>query len=193
MSATTRKFPGLHDTDDVVGTTRSHATDPGHSVFHGLIATNGSWAPAAARIALGLVMFPHACQKVFGLFGGQGFAQTMSMFEHNGMPGIAAFLVIAGEFLGAVSLILGGLSRIGAASIAIIMAGAIATVHLKFGFFMNWYGQKGGEGFEYHLLAIGLAAVVLIQGGGILSIDRFLARWRPAEGGSVSPVLNEAP
>lgn len=192
MSATTRKFPGRYgDTDDVVGRARSHATDPGHSFFHSLIATNGAWAPTIARLALGLVMLPHACQKVFGLFGGAGFSSTMGMFEHNGMPAIAAFLVIAGEFLGAVSLIIGGLSRVGAASIAIIMAGAIATVHMKMGFFMNWYGQKGGEGFEYHLLALGLAAVVLLQGGGILSVDRFLGKWRPAEGGGVSPVLNE--
>ena len=150
------------------------------------------WAPTVARTSPSVwQMLPHALQKVFGMFGGHGFAGTMQMFESNGMPGVLAFLVIAGEFLGAISLIIGGLSRVGAASIAIIMAGAIATVHVKVGFFMNWMGNQNGEGFEYHILALALAAVVLLQGGGVFSIDRFLARWRPAEGGGVSPVLNE--
>ena len=36
---------------------------------------------------------------------------------------------------------------------------------------MNWSGKQSGEGFEYHLLAIGLALIVLIQGGGALSLD----------------------
>ena len=39
------------------------------------------------------------------------------------------------------------------------------TVHLPFGFFMNWYGAQKGKGFEYHLLvtAIALAIVVKFQ------------------------------
>src|ERR1700761_3833055 len=96
MSATTRKFPGrFGDTDDVAGKARSHATDPGHSLFHSVIATNSAWSPAVARLALGLVMLPHALQKVFGMFGGHGFSATMQMFQSNGMPGVLAFLVIA--------------------------------------------------------------------------------------------------
>ena len=53
---------------------------------------------------------------------------------------------------------------------------AIAMVHLPFGFFMNWFGTKQGEGFEFHLLAIGLGLAVLIGGSGALSIDHALAR-----------------
>ncbi|MGO9687948.1 MAG: DoxX family protein, partial [Syntrophobacteraceae bacterium] len=44
------------------------------------------------------------------------------------------------------------------------------------GFFMNWYGKQKGEGFEYHLLAIGIALALMIAGGGRLSIDRSIAR-----------------
>jgi putative oxidoreductase len=53
-----------------------------------------------------------------------------------------------------------------------------ASTHLPNGFFMNWFGQMsvGTEGFEYHLLAVGLAVVVIIDGGGALSIDRALTR-----------------
>jgi putative oxidoreductase len=54
------------------------------------------------------------------------------------------------------------------------MAVAIANVHWPNGFFMNWFGTQKGEGFEYHLLAIGLAIAVMIRGSGALSLDRWL-------------------
>ena len=48
-------------------------------------------------------------------------------------------------------------------------------VHLPNGFFMNWVGQQQGEGYEYHLLVIGIAAALLITGGGRWSVDRVVA------------------
>jgi putative oxidoreductase len=45
------------------------------------------------------------------------------------------------------------------------MTGAILTSHLQFGFFMNWFGNQKGEGFEFHLLALALAAPIAIWGG----------------------------
>lgn len=56
------------------------------------------------------------------------------------------------------------------------MLGAIATTHLPFGFFMNWSDQQQGEGFEYHLLVIGMSAALLIAGGGKWSADRMIAK-----------------
>jgi putative oxidoreductase len=56
------------------------------------------------------------------------------------------------------------------------MLGAIFTVHAQFGFLMNWSGAQAGEGFEYHLLAIALAAVLVLKGGGRFAFDRVLAR-----------------
>jgi hypothetical protein len=47
--------------------------------------------------------------------------------------------------------------RLAAAGIAAVMLGAVATVHVANGFFMNWGGTQSGEGFEYHILALGLA------------------------------------
>ncbi len=55
------------------------------------------------------------------------------------------------------------------------MLGATLFVHWQFGFFMNWAGQPVREGFEYHILAIGLAVAIMIYGGGKWSIDRTLA------------------
>jgi putative oxidoreductase len=48
-------------------------------------------------------------------------------------------------------------------------------VHSQFGFFMNWSGQQKGEGFEYHLLAIVIALVLMVRGSGAFSVDRALS------------------
>jgi putative oxidoreductase len=128
-----------------------------------------------ARLVLGLVYFAHGAQKMLGWFGGAGYSGTMSGFTHMGMPAALAFLVIFIEFFGGLSLLFGLLSRLAGLGIAAEMIGAVLMVHARFGFFMNWMGQKKGEGFEYHLLAIVLAILVLVRGAGAFSIDRLIA------------------
>ena len=145
-----------------------------------LIKTNSSFGPLVARLVLGLAMFPHGAQKVFGWFGGYGFAGTMQFFTGTmHIPAVFAFLAIAAEFAGALGLIVGLLSRVAAFGIASVMVVAILTVHSANGFFMNWAGSQKGEGFEYHLLAIGLALVVMIQGAGKTSLDGLIASRLP--------------
>jgi putative oxidoreductase len=85
-------------------------------------------------------------------------------------------LVICAEFFGSLGLIVGLLGRFAAFGIACVMAGAIALVHARIGFFMNWTGKRAGEGFEFHILAFALALVVMFAGSGKASIDRTLSR-----------------
>lgn len=145
-------------------------------LWSNLLQTDSTIAPLIARLTLGLVMLPHGLQKTFGLFGGHGFSGTMGFFtESLGIPAVIAFLVIMGESVGALSLALGFMTRFCAVSIAIIMAGAMHMAHWQHGFFMNWFGNQQGEGFEYHLLTIGLGLSLLASGGGKFSIDRALA------------------
>jgi len=121
-------------------------------------------------------MFPHGAQKVLGWFGGYGWSGTMGFLTGQvGLPAALAALVIAIEFLAPVALVLGLGTRLAALGIAAVMGGAVVTVHAANGFFMNWSGTQAGEGFEYHLLALGLAAVLVVQGAGRLSLDRWLA------------------
>jgi putative oxidoreductase len=54
------------------------------------------------------------------------------------------------------------------------LLGAIATVHAKFGFFMNWTGNQPGEGFEYHLLAIAVLLSIVIAGPRRFALGRLL-------------------
>jgi putative oxidoreductase len=130
-------------------------------------------------------MLPHGLQKTIGAFGGLGFAGTMELFTTKlGLPWIVAFLVIMAESVGAVALIVGFMTRFCAASLAIVMTGAVFMGHAQHGFFMNWFGQQQGEGFEYHLLVIGVCLSLLVTGGGAFSVDRALSSKTGAASGS---------
>lgn len=140
-------------------------------------ATTNNSAPLIARVTLGAIMLPHGLQKTLGLFGGYGYAGTMGFFtETMHIPALFAFLAIAAESAGAAALLAGLASRLAAFGIASVMAVAIATSHIGYGFFMNWTGAQKGEGIEYHLLALGLALIVLIHGAGKASLDALIAR-----------------
>ncbi len=139
-----------------------------------LMQTEDDAGMLIVRVFLGLVMFPHGAQKMLGWFGGQGFAGTLQGMTSMGLPAAVVLLVIIAEFFGALGLIGGFLGRVSAFGIFCVMVGAILTVHLHNGFFMNWMGNQKGEGFEYHLLAIGMALAVMVKGSGRMSIDRSL-------------------
>ncbi len=141
-----------------------------------LMGTSDDVSLTILRLVLGVVFFAHGAQKMLGWFGGYGFHGTMGFFEHLGMPAPLAFLVICTEFFGGLGLIVGLLTRIAALGIAGEMIGAIFMVHLPNGFFMNWAGNQKGEGFEYHLLAIAMAAALLLRGAGAASVDRALSK-----------------
>ena len=145
-------------------------------MFKKFFYTEDTLAPLVIRVMLGVVMLPHGAQKLLGMFGGGGFTATMKgMSQGMGIPSVVVLLIIASEFLGSIGLILGVATRFCAFGTFSIMTGAIFMVHLPNGFFMNWFGNQAGEGFEYHLLAIGMAAALMIAGGGKWSVDRFLS------------------
>jgi putative oxidoreductase len=127
------------------------------------------------RIFLGGIVFAHGAQKLFGWFAGYGFDGTADYFTKTiGLPYLLAVLIILAESIGMIALVLGLFSRIFSASVILIMLGAIFAAHGQFGFFMNWSGAQAGEGFEFHLAIMALAAVVMLQGGGFYSIDNYL-------------------
>ena len=141
-----------------------------------LFQTDGTLIPLVLRLALVIVIFPHGAQKALGWFGGHGFAGTMGYFRSQGIPMVFGLLAIAAEFLGSLGVAVGLLTRVAAFGIACVMLVAILTVHRPYGFFMNWFGNKKGEGFEFHLLALGIAIALILGGGGRWSIDSLIAR-----------------
>jgi len=141
-------------------------------MIESLTGTHADWILGIARVVLGIIFFAHGAQKMLGWYGGPGLASTMRTFtEHLHLPCALAFLVIAGELVSGVGLIIGLFSRIAALFIVLTMVGAIATVHFRFGLFMDWFGGQKGHGIEYHLLAIALALVVVVNGAGAFSLD----------------------
>jgi len=142
-----------------------------------ILNTESNWGALVARLTLGIVLFPHGAQKMLGWFGGYGFTGTMDAFTNQmHLPWMVAFAVIMIEFFGSIFLILGIASRLWALAITGLFIGIIFTTHLEHGFFMNWMGNQAGEGYEYALLIIGLAAAVLISGGGKHSLDTQLVK-----------------
>lgn len=146
-------------------------------MFKRLLLTSDDPALLILRIILGIVFFAHGAQKALGWFGGDGLQATMESFTSKmNIPTPLAALAIAAEFLGGLGLITGLLARIAALGILTNMVVAIFMVHLKNGFFMNWFGKQPGEGFEYHLLAIAMALAIVLNWAGSLSLDRVIAR-----------------
>ncbi|MDI9311750.1 MAG: DoxX family protein [Limnohabitans sp.] len=154
-----------------------------------IFKTSCNYSGVIARLFLGLVLFHHGAQKLLGWFGGYGFSGTMGFFtEQMHLPWIIAFLTIMIEFFGSLCLIFGFASRFWAACITILMLGIIFTVHIHNGFFMNWFQAvvpnpndatkfiAQAEGYEYHLLAIGLALSILFSGSGCCSLDRMIVK-----------------
>jgi putative oxidoreductase len=145
-------------------------------MFRNLIKTDDDLAIFIIRFMLGIVFFPHGMQKLFGWFGGHGFAGTMGFFTGKlSIPVIFAFLAIMAEGLGSLGLITGLLTRVAAFGITVNMIVAVLMLHLPNGFFMNWSGLQKGEGFEFHLLVIAMGIALMIRGGGSFSADKALA------------------
>ena len=141
-----------------------------------IVGTTNDWTLTVLRLVMGVIFFAHGAQKALGWFGGYGFSGTMGFFTNMmHIPAPFAFLAICAEFLGGIGLIVGVLGRIAAFGIACNMIVAILMVHGPNGLFMNWTGQQKGEGFEYHLLAIAIAVVLMARGSGAFSVDRALS------------------
>jgi putative oxidoreductase len=141
--------------------------------------TSDSWAPFILRALLAVVIFPHGAQKLFGIFGGYGFAGTMEYFTSTvGIPYGLGLGVILLETLGTLLLLSGLATRLLALSFTLLGLGIMFTSHIENGFFMNWYANQTGEGIEYFLLWIAMTYSLVITGGGKFSMDGWLyRRW----------------
>jgi putative oxidoreductase len=126
---------------------------------------------AALRIALGAILIPHGCQKLFGWFGGAGLERFATIFANIGYkPGLFWVIVVGlTEALGGLLLVLGLFTRVAALAVFIFMLNAIYVTSAK-GFFWT------AGGFEYSLLIGFVALYFLIRGAGGCSLDRKLGR-----------------
>ncbi|EQA35029.1 DoxX family protein [Leptospira inadai serovar Lyme str. 10] len=144
-------------------------------MVYSFFATKPGIGPLLIRMGLAICIFPHGAQKAVGWFEGSGFEVAMDYFTNTlGFPYFMGVLAIVFEFTGSICISVGFLTRLWALGIGITLSVAGLT-HMDHGFFMNWFGDKGGEGFEYHILAASMAFSLVISGGGSYSIDRPIA------------------
>jgi putative oxidoreductase len=139
--------------------------------FSGIYAAFDPIALPLLRLTMGLILFPHGCQKLFGWFGGLGFEKFTEIFDKIGWhPAVFwVALVALTESVGGLLLAFGFLTRFAAAAIMIFMINAVWATSAK-GFF--W--AQGG--MEYPILIGIVALVFLIKGGGRFSVDHALGK-----------------
>lgn len=147
-----------------------------NAIFQNINRTEASFASLILRLTFAIVLWPHGAQLLLGWFGGPGYTNSMTMFGAFGLSPLIAFLVITIQFFGSLLILTGLFTRLISAAAIILFLGMIFKAHLAVGFFMNWAGTLKGEGYEYHLLAIGLLLVLTIYGGGKFSLDRLFTK-----------------
>jgi putative oxidoreductase len=138
-----------------------------------LTSTSASWAPLPLRLALGVAFIGHGAQKVFGSFGGPGFAKFTSfpapfsfMRPSAAWMGVAAFAELVGGSL----VLLGLFTRVGAFLIACVMLTAV--------FGVLWPKFFAPEGMELAMAFLAMGLALLVLGGGQLSADRLIGGRR---------------
>ena len=105
------------------------------------------------RIAMGLILIPHGCQKLFGWFHGLGFQGFTQLFDKLGYHPGALYTVIAGtiELVGGICLVLGLATRAWSLLLVIFMVFGAQFTSQK-GFFWT---QCGAE-YSLLILVVGL-------------------------------------
>jgi putative oxidoreductase len=145
------------------------------NVFQGRgLATLAPLSQLMIRLPLGVIFIAHGGQKLFGLFGGHGFAATLRDYERFlGIPPFLTAIALAVEFFGGVAVLIGVATRTAALGLAAIMIVAIARVHWVNGFFINWtLTPNRGHGFEMNLALLGMSLALVTGGAGRFAIDR---------------------
>jgi putative oxidoreductase len=122
------------------------------------------------RLFLGVLLFAHGTQKLFGWFGGHGLDGTGGFFEQVGHRPGRQMAAIAGlsEAGGGALLVLGFLTPLAAAMVIGVMTVAAVSVH----------GYKGlwatNGGYELPLTNAIIALALAFTGAGSFSVDNAL-------------------
>ena len=123
-------------------------------------------ARTVLRVIAGFLFAAHGWQK-FSEFTIPG---TQAAFTQMGVPAaqIAAPVIATLELVGGIALILGVLTRVFAALLAVDMLGALFLVHASAGVF------AATGGYELVLILAAAALAVALVGAGKVSVDKVL-------------------
>lgn len=116
------------------------------------------------RVVLGITFLLHGVAKFQ-----MGLGNVAGWFESIGILSFLGYVVAFIELLGGIALIVGLGTRVFSALLAIVMAGAIFTSKLSIGFI----GAEAA-GYELDVALLAMAAVLVISGSQLLSLDNKL-------------------
>ena len=137
-------------------------------------ATLSPWAWLMLRATAGLVLLPHALQKLFGFFPESKVPANLdelaaSLDNWGYRPGrFWALVVAATELIAGPCLALGFFTRVATLPIFVFLALSAAAHGKRDGWFWTVHGA------EYPLVWAAIALFFLVNGGGPLSLDRWL-------------------
>lgn len=120
------------------------------------------YGPTLLRVALGIIFLAHSAYLKVMVFTVAG---TVGYFESLGLPGFAAYAVMAAEIVGGIMLIAGIGVREAAAVLTVVSLGAV-WVHSGAG----WLFTNEGGGWEYPMLLAVASAVQVLLGPGALRL-----------------------
>jgi putative oxidoreductase len=134
------------------------------------------------RLSVGGFFLGHGTQKLFGWFGGHGLDATAGGFEQMGLrPGKRHAIAAGAAEAGGGALLAAGLATpLAASAVTATMLTAIKTVHLKNG---PWLSNGG---YEYNVVLIAAALMLVEAGPGSLSLDAALGRERSGTGWTIA-------
>ncbi|RYG65383.1 DoxX family protein [bacterium] len=125
------------------------------------------------RVAFGLFLLRVIVGAAFAMHGYDKITNPFHWGDQMGLPPILQGLAALAEFGGGVALIFGFLTPLAAAGIAVTMAVAFLTVHLKYG--NPWIASKpGANSYESVAFYFITAVTVFLTGPGKISIDALL-------------------
>lgn len=139
------------------------------------------------RIVVALVMIYTGSQKVFGSFGGPGYAGTFGLFRHMGFADFWTFLAMAGELAGGLGLLFGVLTRVAAFGVFCTMGVATYMTATMPNAIANIFeGKPQAISMVFFPLVLCAAALtILLNGGGSWTLDTVI--FGSGKGKSQSP------
>ena len=122
------------------------------------------------RLVVGLLLFAHGGQKLFGWFGGFGFKGTSGWLQSQGFKQAELWTLVGalGELGGGLLFAVGFLTPLGAIGIFASMLMAVIKFHWSNGL----WATSGG--YEYPLVLTFIGLVGALVGPGAYSIDSLI-------------------
>jgi putative oxidoreductase len=142
--------------------TYTSATVDRSSLIDGV--SNADLAAQLLRLSSGILFLAHGGLKLI-VFTPAG---TAAFFASLGLPGPLAYLVIAAELIGGVTLILGVATRWVSLALIPILLGSIYTPHGAAGFI---FSNEGG-GWEFPAFWAATMAALALLGNGAYALQR---------------------